>query len=168
MTSPSRCSIRSASRNGVRPASSCLASAVWDVVAPASLSPRRIALRRRSWTRATCCPSRVWVSPIWAMYTQITLSRGGTNFGYCWPELQDFERLVDGRGWPVERARGRRETLGQLAVAGRGLSAADHQRVLHPGARVAAHREPDRCHRKVVAPDSDHLPDAPFRDPRDQ
>ena len=50
MTSPSRCSIRSASRSGVRPTPKRSASVACDVTAPSAISPDRIAARSRAWT----------------------------------------------------------------------------------------------------------------------
>ena len=46
-TSPSLCSIRSASRSGVRLTPSSSASATWDIAVPAEISPVRMASRTR-------------------------------------------------------------------------------------------------------------------------
>ena len=48
ITKPSRCSIRSASLSGVRPAPNSPASLTCAIVAPAAISPRKIAVRSRS------------------------------------------------------------------------------------------------------------------------
>ncbi len=55
-------------------------------------------------------------------------------------ELEQIQGLLGGCVGPLKRLADARQAGHQLGVAGGGHAAPQHQRVLHPGAGVAAHR----------------------------